>query len=61
MVANIFWLLISGIPLALVSLLNGVLMCCTIIGIPFGIQCFKMAKLALMPFGATVVCHAPLQ
>lgn len=55
MIANILWLLISGIPLALVALLNGLLLCCTIIGIPFGIQCFKMAKLALMPFGATVM------
>jgi uncharacterized membrane protein YccF (DUF307 family) len=54
-IANILWLLISGIPLALVALLNGVLLCCTIIGIPFGVQCFKMAKLALMPFGATVM------
>lgn len=54
-IANILWLLISGIPLALVALLNGLLLCCTIIGIPFGIQCFKMAKLALMPFGATVM------
>ena len=55
MIANILWLLISGIPLALVALLNGSLLCCTIIGIPFGIQCFKMAKLALMPFGTTVI------
>ena len=55
MIANILWLLISGIPLALVALMNGLLLCCTIIGIPFGIQCFKMAKLALMPFGATVM------
>lgn len=54
-IANILWLLISGITLALVALLNGVLLCCTIIGIPFGVQCFKMAKLALMPFGATVI------
>ena len=54
-IANILWLLISGIPLALVALLNGLLLCCTIIGIPFGVQCFKMAKLALMPFGATVM------
>jgi uncharacterized membrane protein YccF (DUF307 family) len=30
------------------------LLCCTIIGIPFGMQCFKIAKLALMPFGAIV-------
>ena len=39
----------------LVAALNGLLLCCTIIGIPFGRQCFKIAKLALMPFGATVI------
>ena len=54
-ILNIFWLLISGIPLALSAAVNGVLLCCTIIGIPFGRQCFKIAKLALMPFGARVV------
>ena len=32
----------------------GVLMCITIVGIPFGQQMFKLAKLALMPFGAIV-------
>jgi uncharacterized membrane protein YccF (DUF307 family) len=53
-IANIFWLLISGIPLAIVAALNGLILCCTIIGIPFGLQCFKIAKLALLPFGATV-------
>ena len=55
MIANIFWLLLSGIPLAIAAVLNGVVLCATIIGIPFGLQCFKIAKLALMPFGATVV------
>ncbi len=55
LIANILWLLISGIPLATMALLNGLLLCCTIIGIPFGLQCFKMAKLALMPFGATII------
>lgn len=54
LIANVLWLLFSGIPLALVALANGLLLCCTIIGIPFGLQCFKMAKLALMPFGATL-------
>ncbi len=53
-IANIFWVILSGIPLALVAVLNGALLCCTIIGIPFGLQCFKFAKLALFPFGATV-------
>lgn len=55
LIANVLWLLISGIPLALSALINGLLLCCTIIGIPFGLQCFKIAKLALMPFGATIV------
>jgi uncharacterized membrane protein YccF (DUF307 family) len=52
---NIIWLLICGVPLAIVTALIGVFMFCTIIGIPFGIQYMKMAKLALMPFGATIV------
>lgn len=53
-VANIFWIIFSGIPLALAALANGVLLCITIIGIPFGLQCFKFAKLALMPFDTSV-------
>ena len=53
-IANVFWMIFSGIPLALVAAFNGLLLCCTIIGIPFGRQCFKIAKLALAPFGATV-------
>lgn len=54
-IINVFWMIFGGIPLALVSLLDGILLCITIIGIPFGMQCFKMAKLALMPFGARVI------
>ncbi|HIU67194.1 MAG TPA: YccF domain-containing protein [Candidatus Caccomorpha excrementavium] len=51
---NIIWMIVSGIPLALESLLIGLVFCVTIIGIPFGLQCFKLAKLALMPFGTNV-------
>ena len=51
---NILWMIISGIPLALESALFGILICITIVGIPFGLQHFKIAKLALMPFGAEV-------
>ena len=51
---NIVWLILSGLPLALGAAVNGLVLCCTIIGIPFGMQCFKLAKLALMPFGAEV-------
>lgn len=54
-IANIFWMIFSGIPLALGAMCNGLLLCCTIIGIPFGIQCFKIAKLALIPFGTTII------
>ena len=52
---NILWLLFGGIELAVVSLVNGLLFCVTIVGIPFGLQCFKLAKLALMPFGAKII------
>ena len=55
LLANIAWLIVSGIPLALSAAVNGVILCCTIVGIPFGKQCFKMARLALMPFGASVL------
>lgn len=51
---NILWILITGIPLAIEAALLGCLFCITIIGIPFGMQCFKIAKLALMPFGSTI-------
>ena len=52
---NLIWLIVSGIPLAIVAAGCGLLFCVTILGIPFGLQCFKLAKLALMPFGAEVV------
>lgn len=52
---NIIWILVSGIPLALEHIILGCLLCITVIGIPFGLQHFKLAKLALMPFGATIV------
>lgn len=54
MIANIFWLLFSGILMAIENAVLGCILCCTIIGIPFGLQYFKIAKLALMPFGAEI-------
>ena len=51
---NILWIIFGGFGLALGSALIGVLFYITIIGIPFGNQCFKLAKLSLMPFGARV-------
>lgn len=54
LLVNIIWLLVTGIPLAAEQAVIGVLLCITVIGIPFGLQEFKLAKLALMPFGSTV-------
>ena len=51
---NILWLILSGLPLALEHVVIGAVLCITIIGIPFGLQQFKLAKLALMPFGSEV-------
>ncbi|MDE5695894.1 MAG: YccF domain-containing protein [Lachnospiraceae bacterium] len=52
---NVIWILISGIPLAIEHLVFGCLLCVTIVGIPFGLQHFKLAKLALMPFGTSIM------
>ncbi|MBW3088957.1 YccF domain-containing protein [Bifidobacterium sp. 82T24] len=55
---NIVWLLLAGLWMALGYVAAGLVNCITVIGIPFGLQSFKMAKLALMPFGATVMRRA---
>jgi uncharacterized membrane protein YccF (DUF307 family) len=52
---NILWILLGGgLFLFLEYLLGGTLLCVTIVGIPFGIQCLKLATLALVPFGKRV-------
>ena len=55
LIMNIIWIIIGGIPIALSHLVLGVLICITIIGIPFGLQHFKFIKLALFPFGKQVI------
>ena len=52
---NMIWLLVSGLPLALEHLVIGIALCVTVVGIPFGLQQLKLAKLALMPFGAEII------
>jgi uncharacterized membrane protein YccF (DUF307 family) len=52
---NVLWILVFGWELALSALTLGIIYCVTFVGIPFGIQCFKFAQLALFPFGARVV------
>lgn len=52
---NMVWLAVSGIYLVAEHTVFGCILCVTIVGIPFGIQHFKLAKLALMPFGSDVI------
>ena len=51
---NIIWIVFGGIEIALMHVGLGIAFCITIIGIPFGTQHFKMALLALMPFGKEI-------
>ncbi|KAB7790290.1 YccF domain-containing protein [Bifidobacterium leontopitheci] len=53
--ANAVWVVLAGWWMALGYVIAGLINCVTVIGIPFGLQSFKMAKLALFPFGAQVV------
>ena len=52
---NILWILFGGLLTALEYMISGLLMCITIIGIPFGIQAFKIGVFALLPFGKRTV------
>jgi uncharacterized membrane protein YccF (DUF307 family) len=51
---NIIWLVFGGFIIVIGYLLGSLILCITIIGIPFGIQCFKLAGLAIAPFGREV-------
>lgn len=52
---NILWLVLGGFVMVLEEVALGIGFCLTIVGIPFGLQHFKHAKLALLPFGAKIV------
>ncbi len=54
-ILNVVWFVFAGWYIALAHLLIGVAQCLTIIGIPFGLQHFKLAVLGLAPIGKTVV------
>lgn len=55
LVMNVLWIFLGGIWICLSHLAWGILLCITIIGIPFGRQHFKLAGLALTPFGKEIV------
>ncbi|MCW2665309.1 MAG: yccF [Frankiales bacterium] len=54
-IGNILWFFLAGLWLAIGHVVAGIVLCCTIIGIPFGVVSFKMAGLALSPLGKQVV------
>jgi uncharacterized membrane protein YccF (DUF307 family) len=54
---NLIWLVFGGLLAALGYVFGGFVLCLTIVGIPWGLQCFKIASLVLWPFGKKVVAH----
>ncbi len=53
-IGNIIWLLFGGLIASLLWAVAGLILCVTIIGIPFGVQCFKIASFVLWPFGKEI-------
>ena len=53
-IMNVIWIIVGGIEIATIHLTFGAFLCITIVGIPFGVQHFKMAYLALVPFGKKI-------
>lgn len=54
-VGNVLWFLLAGVWIALECLVAGLLLCVTVIGIPFGVAAFKLAAVALFPLGKDIV------
>lgn len=52
LLGNLIWLLCGGLLAAIGWFFAGLLLCLTVVGIPFGLQCFKIAGLSLTPFGS---------
>lgn len=51
---NLLWIIFGGLLVSIGWALAGLILCITVVGIPFGMQCFKIAGLTLMPFGRDV-------
>lgn len=54
LLGNILWLIFGGLIVFIEYMIAGFILCVTIIGIPFGLQCFKIGLMSLMPFGREV-------
>ena len=53
-IGNILWLLLGGILVAIIYYLVGLLMCITIVGIPFGVKHFSLVLSSIFPFGKEI-------
>lgn len=57
LIGNILWIVLGGLLTSLMYFLGGLIMCVTIIGIPFGLQIMRLGLLALCPFGKEVILN----
>ena len=55
LIGNVIWLIFGGLWAALGYIIGGFMLCVTIVGIPWGLQCFKLAGVVLWPFGKQIV------
>ena len=60
LIGNVIWIVVVGWGLALGHLTSGILLCCTIIGIPLGLASFKLIPISLFPLGVRIVPSAEL-
>ena len=52
---NLLWIVLGGgFLIWLAYLVGGLILCLTVVGIPFGVQCFKIAHIGLLPFGKEI-------
>lgn len=55
LIGNLLWIILGGgLIIFFEYLIGGLVLCLTIVGIPFGLQCFKLARLGLFPFGVEI-------
>lgn len=60
LLGNVLWLLGGGLITGLMWFLAGVLMYCSVIGIPWGRACFVMGYFAMVPFGREAISRRTL-
>lgn len=58
-IGNVIWVLFGGLEIALTYFLAGLIMCLTIVGIPFGLILFRIGTFAFLPFGASLYKSPP--